>query len=50
MEKYEESLKANAQYREVQDKAVSLSIPIFNTERFLYLIGYKTQSRTAGAF
>jgi len=50
MQKYEESLARLNHYREVQERAESLSVPIFNTERFLYLIGYKTQSGRPGAF
>ncbi len=50
MEKYEASLQKLDHYREVKRQAQELSIPVFNTERFLCLIGYKAQSDKPGAF
>ena len=50
MEKYEASLQRLEFYNDVQNRAQLFSIPIFNTERFLYFIGYKTQSVRPGAF
>ena len=50
MSKYEASLQKLALYKEILNQAQLLSIPIFNAERFLYFIGYKTQSSKAGAF
>ena len=50
MNKYEASLKRLADYKEVQKQAQALNIPILNYERFLYLIGYKSQSTRPGAF
>ena len=50
MEEYEASVQRLADYNKVQQRTQDLSIPIFNTERFLYFIGYKTQSSRAGAF
>lgn len=50
MEKYEAALKRLAEYRQVKTQANALRIPIFTPERFLYFIGYKTQSTRAGAF
>jgi hypothetical protein len=50
MEKYEASLQRLTSYKEVQTQARTLSIPVFNLERFLYFIGYKTQSARPGAF
>jgi hypothetical protein len=50
MEEYEASVQRLADYNVVQQRAQDLSIPIFNTERFLYFIGYKAQSSRAGAF
>ena len=50
MEKYEASLQKLISYKQVQERAQVLSIPVFNTERFLYFIGYKAQSTRAGAF
>lgn len=48
--KYEESVKRLAEYKQVQNQAESLFIPILNADRFLYFIGYKTQSTRPGAF
>jgi hypothetical protein len=50
MERYEEELEKSFSYRKLQNRAMTLSVPIFNTEKFLYLIGYKTLSGTAGAY
>ncbi len=50
MEKYEDSLQRLESYKEVQTRAQALSIPVFNVERFLYFIGYKTLSARPGAF
>ncbi len=50
MEKYEDSLQKLISYKEVKNHAQVLSVPVFNTERFLYFIGYKTQSTRPGAF
>jgi hypothetical protein len=44
MEKYEDSLQKLDHYEGVLDLAKDLSIPIFNTERFLCFIGYKAQA------
>ncbi len=50
MEKYEQALQKLERHKEAQKQAQVLSIPVFNAERFLYFIGYKTQSTRAGAF
>ncbi|MHC4068917.1 MAG: BRCT domain-containing protein [Planctomycetota bacterium] len=50
MQKYERSLYNLEHYKETRDQAQTLSIPIFNAERFLYFIGYKTQATQPGAF
>jgi len=50
MEKYEASLKNLTSYKEIQARAQTLSIPVFNLERFLYFIGYKTLSARPDAF
>jgi hypothetical protein len=50
MEKYEASLQRLNQYKNVQSQAQALWIPIFNYERFLYFIGYKSQIGQPGAF
>jgi hypothetical protein len=50
MEKYEASLKKLTSYKEIQARAQTLSIPVFNLERFLYFIGYKTLSARPDAF
>jgi hypothetical protein len=49
-EKYQASVQKAAHYNQVQNRAQAFSIPVFNYERFLYFLGYKTQARTAGAF
>ena len=43
-EKYEQSLQKLGHYEDVLNLAKDLSIPIFNTERFLCFIGYKAQA------
>ena len=50
MRKYEASLQRLASYKEVLKQAENLAIPIFNTERFLYFIGYKALAERSGAF
>lgn len=50
MDKYEQSIKRLTHYKEMLELANRLSVPIFNYEKFLYFIGYKTQSGKAGAF
>jgi len=50
MDKYDSSVQRLTRYKQVQSRAQALSIPIFNYDRFLYLIGYKTQSAKPGAF
>ncbi len=50
MEKYEARLKKLTAYKEIQERAQTLSIPMFNLERFLYFIGYKTLSARQDAF
>jgi len=50
MEQYETSLKKLSHYKETIKLAKDLSIPVFNYERFLYFIGYKNQSKEAGAY
>jgi hypothetical protein len=50
MEKYERLLQQAAKYKDIQSQAQALSIPILNADRFLYFIGYKTQSGNPGAF
>ncbi|MHC4640139.1 MAG: hypothetical protein ACYS32_00740 [Planctomycetota bacterium] len=49
-ERYEASRQKRALYGEIQTQAQALLIPVFNYERFLFFIGYKTQSGRAGAF
>lgn len=49
-ERYEASLQKRTQYDDIQTQAQALLIPVFNYERFLFFIGYKTQSGRAGAF
>ncbi|UCC23521.1 MAG: DUF3887 domain-containing protein [Planctomycetota bacterium] len=50
MQRYEASLLRLDDYQQVQQKAETLLVPIFNLERFLYFIGYKEQSGRPGAF
>jgi len=50
MQKYDDSQRMLEYYDQVVDRAKELMVPIYNYERFLYLSGYKTQSRQAGAF
>jgi BRCT domain type II-containing protein len=50
MQKYEAAIKKVANYDEVQKQAQALSVPVFNTERFLYFTGYKSQADRPGAF
>jgi hypothetical protein len=50
MEKHEASLKNLEQYKQIRQQAETLVIPILNYDRFLYLIGYKTQSAQPGSF
>ncbi len=50
MEKYEVSLQKLSHYKNVQTQAQELSVPVFNAERFLYFIGYKTRATEAGAW
>ncbi len=50
VEKYE-SAQANLDaYNQTLERVQILGIPVFNTERFLYFIGYKGQADRAGAF
>jgi hypothetical protein len=50
MQKYENSLQKINQYNAMQERAQDLWIPILTYDKFLYFIGYKTQSSQAGAF
>ncbi len=50
MDKYQNSVKNLADYNNAQARALELAIPVFNIERFLYFIGYKSQALKAGAF
>ena len=43
MNKYEASLKKSELYKEIQSQAQAFSMPVFNTERFLYFTGCKSQ-------
>jgi hypothetical protein len=49
-EKYEESVRRLEEYKKIRSQAETLSIPILNADRFLYFIGYKTESTEPGAF
>jgi hypothetical protein len=49
-ERYEASRQKRDHYQDIEKQAQALLIPVFNYERFLFFIGYETQSGTAGAF
>jgi len=50
LEKYEKSRKRYEEYQKILTQAQALSIPIFNTVRFLYFTGYKEKAARPGAF
>ncbi len=50
LEKYEKSKKRYEEYQKIMTQAQALSIPIFNTDRFLYFTGYKEKAGRPGAF
>jgi len=50
VEKHEASLQKLTAYKDAQNQAQALFVPVFNAERFFYFIGYKEQSTRAGAF
>lgn len=49
-EKYQAAAQRLNHYKEVQNRAEALRIPIFKYDRFLYLIGYSAQANRPGAF
>ena len=49
-EKYEAASQKFVHYNKIQSQAQALWIPVFNTERFLYFIGYKALVNKAMAF
>lgn len=50
MEKYQASLERLDRYNQILNRAQQLWIPVFNTDRFLYFIGYKALSARADSF
>ncbi len=50
MQRYKDSVKELTHYKEMVSLSRSLMVPVFNYERFLYFIGYKSQSSQPGAF
>ena len=50
LEQYEAARQRNEKYKRTLEQAKSLSLPIFNTERFLYFAGYKERVAKPGAF
>ena len=50
MEKCEAAKQRSDRYKNILEQAKILSIPIFNTERFLNFIGYREQATKPGAF
>jgi len=49
-EKHQAALQKANHYKEVQNRAEVLRIPIFKYDRFLYFIGYSAQANEPGAF
>ena len=49
-ERYDAAKKRLDQYTQVRQQAEILYIPVLNYQRFLYFIGYKTESTRPGAF
>ncbi len=49
-EKYDAAMQRFNRYKEAQDTAQKLMVPVFTYDRFLYFIGYKGQAVKAGAF
>lgn len=50
MERYEKAREKLVHYTETKEQSQALSLPLFNYERFLYFIGYKSRSSQAGSF
>ncbi|MHC4293104.1 MAG: BRCT domain-containing protein [Planctomycetota bacterium] len=48
--RYNAAIQRSALYTKIQQQAQGYSIPVFNTERFLYFIGYKSLADKPGAF
>jgi hypothetical protein len=49
-DRYKAAVQRRERYLKVQQQGQGYSIPIFNTERFLYFIGYKSLADKPGAF
>jgi len=49
-DRYEAAIQRRERYLHVQQQAQNYSIPIFNTERFLYFTGYQSLADKPGAF
>jgi hypothetical protein len=49
-EKHQAAVQRFNHYKEVQNRAEALRIPIFKYDRFLYFIGYSEQANRPGAF
>jgi predicted nucleic acid-binding Zn-ribbon protein len=47
-EKYQASLQRRAHYDQLRSQAGTLWVPVLNTERFLYFVGYKTLAPRPG--
>ncbi len=50
MEKYDRAVARLDAYNKLISQAQSLSVPVFNADRFLYFIGYTAQATRPGAF
>ncbi|MHC4271329.1 MAG: BRCT domain-containing protein [Planctomycetota bacterium] len=48
--RYNAAVQRSDLYTRIQQQAQGYSIPVFNTERFLYFIGYKSLADKPGAF
>jgi hypothetical protein len=49
-DRYDNAVQRHDRYLQVQQQAQNYSIPIFNTERFLYFVGYKSLADKPGSF
>ncbi len=50
LQRYEVALEKLNRYNDLENRAISLWIPIFTYEKFLHLIGYTAKTGQAGAF
>ena len=50
MKDWQAAVESLEVYKGIEERAKALSIPIFNTQRFMYLIGYESLANRPGAF